>query len=764
MLPHEDPSSSSTTGRGRTARLVGFSSSSSSVVLDPTTSRLREQPEASLDDLMATRVADHSDTSSDDFHAYAGVFGPPALCADGHHPYSHTSSQNPRHESWSHCVEPIDAYGQRADVAQAPTVASWGSRWWSAIATRSVDLVARVLSAPESRPQRVSLHTDHEAQQMEVSQYEMALHPDRISTSYVRNRLHCRDPDIGELGDTFPVGCGEVLDGHEPFEYDHQAMWVDNEDMVCEMSLGEGIVQYINNPNEYYGNIVSALLSTRDPETNPVSAEDIQLTGGNQYLVMLILQSGALPLVYDSLIARELQLYLDRLLAVAGRNGRTLPPTCFEYLKCLVSAPSQCLTAKQARLFRRSGFEFASLLHDYPHLVGHLPYTCSGHMWKLLGRTLDLPLALLGLLLICLDFLSLGLVVWYWYNQSSSYGYITLLCYLGGYVADMMTLLFVMRKKASSNVYEGRVTPFPSIHLKMFPAVPIYEFVLLSSIVRHEWDASRENGGRRFAASGGNKHRAMIHDLYATATIGRVGHSVCYSAPQAIVQSYFFDWGTLGAGDPSFFGYRMLLVSSIACVFLALVLFMRQIVVFDSVSSMGYASFATEGNGVIVRRSSVLPRTLTFALLYLFEINAFFLVIGFLNVHVCSTNTAVWIAMSAGVVVSCLVIYIFSVVTSSSVHRAAKWFVVPIALETACTIFMTVRRADTKETKCPLFVHAGQATAIVGYVMWGVFGVLGALWLLSGYCGCLWTDEDDSGGLDEHPPMPGSATKPTSGV
>lgn len=742
----EDPSSSTTTGRVQTARVVGFSSSSSSAF------HVTVTPQRPLDDAFhATAVlSDRSDTSSEDFHRYNTVFNG----TDGQQWQAHDNS-------WRRCVEPIDDYGRRAEPPTAPSPPVDGGGWWSRVATRSIALVSKIFVSPqeelamptvvESGPASPRRPFGNELTDADWA--ALADHPAKIPTSYIRHCL-AREGAVEAAHDSARSYHHEQLGAErDPYEF-NQAMWVDHDTTSVEMTLTQGIMLYISSPNEYYGNIVAALLATRDPEANPVGAEDLKSTKGNPFLVTLILQSGALPFTYDSSIAFELQAYLDKLLAPASRPERDiLPPTSFEYLKSLVSVPTQRITSKQATLFRRSGFEFASLLLDNPHLVQDLPQYAE-HIWSLLGRTLDIPLAIGGLLLTCLDFVCLSFVVQYWFveSPSSNYGWVTVLCYVGGYVSDMLMHLFIMRNKASSVVYEGRVTPFPSIHLKFFPLVPIYEFVLLSSILRHEWDAARKEQ-RSFSVVRGGKHRAMIHDLHNTATIGRIIHSICYSLPQVLVQSYFFDWRGRDDGNPHYLWYRILLGTSTSFVILALVLFTRQLVVFDSISFMGYASFATEGNDSTVKRSSVMPRTFTFALLYLFEINTFFVIIGLLNT--CNNDTVAWIGMSAGVVLSCIAIYVYSVVSSTSVHRAVKWFAVPLLLQTASTVFVSVRDDDPD---CPQFGRGGQITAITGYVMWGVFGAMLMLWIIAKYL-CTSLFDIDDGELDEHPPMPGSALK-----
>jgi hypothetical protein len=751
----EDPSSSTTTGRGPTARVVGFSSSSSSAFHATVTP---QRPLENGDGFHTTEVvSDRSDTSSEDFHRYISVFGPAA--AQPTTPEGAPQYQ-PHDNSWRRCVEPIDDYGRRVEPPTANPPASTPG-WWSKVTTRSMELVSRLFVGPSEEH---AVHTGEASPRRpfgdELPHSEwvaMAENPGKIPSSYIR---HCftREAAVDMMHDSSRNHQDHDDNGGDPYEQHHQAIWVDDDDMGMEMTLSQGINLYINNPNEYYGNIVSALLATRDPVANPVGSEDLQSTRGNPFLVTLILQSGALPVAYDSLIAKELQSYLDKVLVPPVRGGReVLPPDSFEYLKCLVSVPSQKITSKQATLFRRSGFEFASLLLDNPHLVAHLPQYAE-HFWNLLGRTLDLPLAIGGLLLTCLDFLCISFVVQHWFIQapSNGYGWITVICYVGGYAGDMAAHVFIMRKKARSVVYEGRVTPFPSVNLKLFPLVPVYEFFLLSSIIRHEWDARRHPSTSNSFAKGGNKHRAMIHDLYNTATIGRITHSVFYSLPHVLVQSYFFDWREINDVDPHYLWYRMLLGTSTSFVILALVLFTRQLVVFDSISFRGYASFATEGNDVAVRRSSVMPRTFAFALLYLFEINAFFVIIVALDM--CNTDMVVWVVMSCAVVLSCLVIYASSSISETSVYRAVKWFIVPLGIETALTIFVSLREEDPN---CPLFSRAANIYAIIGYVMWGLFGVLGSLWFVARFmCKSMFDFEDDVEELDEHPPMPGSATKP----
>lgn len=617
------------------------------------------------------------------------------------------------------------------------------------------------MSAADNEPAEGNSDVAHDPfEENEHVNLYYTMHPDRMPLSVARNVIVTK-PDEWSSGPFDSARGSSSLHRQVPgsvrlpsyIRWDHgddsvlraaPGFNVDDLQGGMELDLTTAIRRYVTCPNEYYGNMVDAVLAARDPVADPVVWEELQETMGNSFLVQRLVQSGALAAHGDEAVAigRLLQQYINALVVADPELGR-VAPSSFQHLRCMLQVPTSRLTAAQASLLQRSGFEFVLLTSEFSHLEPKDTLLRTWHrLQALLGRRLDFPLTLIGLGLVCLDFISLVIVGLYWYRTSSTYGYITVLCFVGGYVADLFTMLLLVRNKANHSVYEARITPFPSVNLKMFPLVPMYDFVLFQSLVRHEWDAWKNNAEQQGAlhsitgsatASGGgvkNKHAAMIHDLYATSSILRVTHSVFYSVPQVVLQSYFFDWGTLGEGSSSYYGYKMILFSSIACVVLALILIMRQLTVFDSVSYLGYASFGTDSNCNIVRRRSVVPRTLTFALVYLFEVNLFFLIIGSINRQTCSTNTKVWIAMSAGVVATSLLIFLASFKTSTSVHRAAKWFIVPLMFQCAFTVFITVRSADTGALEeCKLFVKAGTTTLIVGYVSWGVFSFFALVWL-----------------------------------
>lgn len=728
---------------------------------------------------------DESDDSSEDFHRYVGVFGPATAGVTPSQPEDSATSRRGHRRRESGCIEVLDDFGHvvapplpssmlASSTTTPPTStitrrSRWDARRLSDMLNRGVEFVSRVFAVPTdaTTPPVDKGHHDPTfavEQHDSADLYDMATHPERIPTSYIRSRLHRDNNTSNEptLSDATFYHMGE----HEPLgyeTYDAQQCYYEEED--DDMSLAEAIIQCREVPGELSQNLVSALLAVHDPISNPVTAEHLELTEGNPFLVMTIIESGALPVTFDAALTRCIQTFVDRLIVASPQHRGRLPPTSYDYLKCLVSTPHVTLSRDQVQLLRGSGFEFASLLRDRPHLMAQTNYPLE-FLWRALGRRLDFPLAVLGILLVTFDFVSLGFCVQYWYRISANdqiYGHITLLVFGGGFVCDMLMQKFLMRKKVSSVVYEGRVAPFPSISLKVVPCLPMYELVLLNAIVRHKLDAARCD------KVGGNQHRAILHDLYAAGVMVRVSHSVFYSLPHALIQSYFFSWGDSIAitTDSQYFGFLMLVVSSIACIILGIVLFVRQISVFDSVSYMGFASFATEKDGHIVVRDSAIPRTLTFALVYLFEVNVFFVVLGVMDVADCD-KLAVWIGTSSGVVLSCIIIFLASVVNSTSVYRAAKWFVVPVAIQSASTIYMIltwVEHVDasvggsgaSSDEDCRIFAHVRSITILLGIITWATFGVVGLLWLLQAlFADCIVGNAGRTTKAPEQPPpMPG---------
>lgn len=667
--------------------------------------------------------------SSDDYHQFARLFG--GAEGDGMEPAEPTAPM---------AVEVLDEFGDL--VAPQPSVSAEQPSRWSNLWSRGIAVVSRLMIGesvvPDSAPKQVAPHDPFAS---EESMMRYACNPKELPLQIVRDIVLAHSDAHRAAANGSHTNSGTPSFARKPllpaFQWEEvhnggQQPYGDDDDegQDFELDLIGAMQRYVSMPCDFNGNLVLAALATRDPVNDPVVYEELCATCGNEFLIDMVLQSGALPVQVDARIDAMVQAYADAAL-VPSSNGR-LDPSRYAHLRCLLQVPSVRLSSAQTRLMRQSGFEFVVLLLEFPYL--EQPETTADSWLRgaqsFAGRRLDFFFAVLGLVLVCFDFASLTLVTQYWYFQSSGYAYTTMLCYVAGYVLDIVAMLFVVRNKATSSVYEGRITAFPSVNLKVFPLVPVYDIVLFQSIVRHEWDAWKSRG----ETSGGRNHAAMIHDLYATSTLVRLSHSLCYSVPQAIMQSYFFDWGTLGEGSLEYFGYKLVLASSVACVLFALLLFMRQLVVFDSVSYLGYASFGSE-QGRIIDRRSVVPRTISLVLILLFEVNIFFLIIGAQNVERCSTNTIVWISFASGVLASCFIIFVASVRSnkedSAASCGAQRWFLVPIVLQGAFTVFMAVRRASTVVEECTLFRRAGTTLLIIGYASWGLFFVLGVLWFLS---------------------------------
>ena len=504
-------------------------------------------------------------------------------------------------------------------------------------------------------------------------------------------------------------------DAHHPVDaIDYDSAEEDDDLMI---DLTGAVHCYRRTPNEYYGNIVAAALASRGVE-NPVTGTELREAGGVPFLVKAILACGCLDL-RDPLTELEVQRNIDACIFPEHErfNGR-VNPVHYEFLRCLFAVPTAYVNGTQRALLQRSGFEFVKLLHDFPHVERFIPppRVLSWENLMEITHRLDLPIMLVSLSLTLLGVASMAYVLWYWFSAEDNQGFAvwTIVTFLGGTIVDLIATAIVLHTKSDSSIYEDLTIEFPTVYAKLFPVVPMYDILLAMNGIRLSCSTS--------------DCFILRHDVFAAFDVSRWINVLSVSLPQLLLQSYLFFWN----GDSSksiFNGYRMLVGACVSLIFLSFPLYLRMVTSGNSVTSTGFACFG-DSSLKMMERGQGFPRMLTYTLLYVFEINVFFLIVAVLNVKQCSTNMIVWISIASVIVLSTGVMFIYTLLSSKSMVRAAKWAIPPIACQIAFTIFVASApsQVDSGTGECKVFFLLSGANVAAGYASWGTLCFILGLW------------------------------------
>jgi hypothetical protein len=276
----------------------------------------------------------------------------------------------------------------------------------------------------------------------------------------------------------------------------------------------------------------------------------------------------------------------------------------------------------------------------------------------------------------------------------------------------MIATAIILNTKSDSSIYEDLTMEFPSVYIK---CLPIYDVVLAYNTIK--------------LACSPSDCFILQHDLLAAFDTSRWSQVLCVCLPQLLLQSYFFLWNE-EEDNPrtSFVGYRMFVGASSTLIFISFPLYLRMVTSGNSITSTGFACFG-DSSTKMMEKGQGFPRMLTYTLLYVFEINVFFLIVGVLFVNECSTNMIVWIIVASVVVLSTGVMFVYTLWSSKSMVRAAKWAIPPIVCQVAFTIFVASAPNSTSDEKeCRVFFLLSGANVAVGYASWGTLCAILGLW------------------------------------
>jgi hypothetical protein len=502
---------------------------------------------------------------------------------------------------------------------------------------------------------------------------------------------------------------------HPPDAIDYNSADQDDDDLIIDLT--GALHCYRRTPNEYYGNIVAAALANRGLD-HPVTGAELREAGGVPFLVKAILACGFLDLL-DPLTELEVQRNIDAcIFPDFERFSGRINPVHYEFLRCLFTVPSAYVNGTQRALLHRSGFEFVKLLHDLPHVERFIPAprVLSWDYCMEKTRLLDLPIMLVSLSVTLLAVASLAYIMYFWWSTKTENFFVwTVATYIGGIVTDIIATALILNTKSDSSIYEDLTVEFPSVYTKI---LPLYDIVLAFNAVKLTLSSA--------------DCFILRHDMFSAFDTSRWSHVLCVCLPQLLLQSYFFFWSP-SLEYTSFDGYRIFVGASSSLIFLSFPLYLRMVTSGNSVTSTGFACFG-DSSTKMMERGQGFPRMLTYTLLYVFEINVFFLVVAVLNVGLCSTNMIVWIIVASVIVLSTGVMFIYTLLSSKSMVRAAKWAIPPIVCQIAFTIFVASVPSQVASSSpggkddCKVFFLLSGANVAAGYASWGALCFILGIW------------------------------------
>ncbi|KAH9593155.1 hypothetical protein LSM04_005303 [Trypanosoma melophagium] len=490
----------------------------------------------------------------------------------------------------------------------------------------------------------------------------------------------------------------------------------DPEPLRVEIDLPSTLRAYRKNPNECFGHLVAAALSSRSPEELVTGAE-LQEARLNPYLMRMVIDSQLLDL-NDELVRSEVQRCVDSLIPPEVQR---VPQGVYEYLPSLFKLPFVRLNSKQYEVLRDSGFEFVTLLCEYPHILppGRLNSIRSNYvnrMWYI-----DLFLMLLNIIAEFFFIAAVVLVTVHWMLVGDTvsyqaYGYYTVTIYGIGYAANLIGMIFLMRGKERDRVYGEMTCAFPSPHLHVVPVVPLYNIVSFITYLRY----------RMTKRVGGNI--AVIHDILTAQILSSLCFALCLAMPQFIFQRYVNAAGIYVPVEIGHnYSYTFLYVAVISTCFIALLRMLRVFLTYDSINCFGFACFGFHGDRIVERHSAIL-RMVYLCCLFVFELNVFFLALGCMGVSDCAGKSVVTIVISG--ISSCLLVFVFGflLLWHESVFRI-MWFLIPLA---ALQIALLAYQDSVSAGTCEFILVAQGNWLLFPNIIWAVFFFFLALLLLQG--------------------------------
>lgn len=494
-----------------------------------------------------------------------------------------------------------------------------------------------------------------------------------------------------------------------------EATDVDAEPPTVEVDLVSALRGYRDNPNEAYGHLVAAALTSRS-QKRPVTGLEIAEAGHHPFLVRLIVNSGCLD-CEDPVAQENVQETLNLLLP---EDQMEVTPALFEYLESFFQMKFVKLSHAQYTLLKACGFENISLMYAHRHVLPDERFHSILINYSGCFSVVNLIFTIAGLLANTTCTVAMGVVLSKWMTVGDStyqsYGFYTIIAYGIGYALHLIFMVFFMRAKDDERVYEDtQGLTMPSAYTNVCPILPIFEVMCLRNYI----------SGRRRGLL------AYTHNVLVASRLADVCYAFCYGFPQYIVQSYLNH--TSRAIAPEFqrrWDFYFLMVAVIVQWSIALVRFSWMMVAYDSTSGMGFARFNMRRVRSIVERHTGIPKILYYLFVYVLECGVYIIVAAsaeFGHVDDCVFLPTTIISLSGVVLLIILVVYILIIFHERTLARIS-FVSIPVCLIMVATLVLgTVPfYPSCADFDTIVFKHS----FIFGYIVYAAYFLSFAFWLL----------------------------------
>ncbi|RNF27292.1 uncharacterized protein Tco025E_00483 [Trypanosoma conorhini] len=473
------------------------------------------------------------------------------------------------------------------------------------------------------------------------------------------------------------------------------------------VDLREVILQYRRTPNDVCKRIILAALDFREVQIN---GDVFRAAAGNSELIGTLLRSGRVNFD-DPDVQEVIQEEIDSALRVDRADRVRTYPDKIGYLRLLCRVRSATLTQEQARQCRQSGFEYAKLLYDNPHLLRNIPPPS----W-FVARILDffsilvMVITWLGLAATLLNFVSVGWLASIWFRSNHpSFGYWTILCYVAGYVGSIVVVM--TSEEGRIRDYDDRLWDYPDNSLKVVPCVPFFEIALLYVTLRYELLRDKA------------KYFVIRHDLYNGLSNVLIINTYLFATPQLLLQFYLSSLHDPDTKELA--AYGLLACVNYTLYGMSMCLFMWNIFFQYSCNSFGFAVMAVKQ--ALLMPIDVTTRTLIVTALFYLECNVVACVMSLSDIYKCSWETIVFIAVLVTLIVIVIIGFVLVILLGAIRHIWAVCLL-SILLQVVFSIYAVGNASEDQEV-CRLLAISTSVVPPFTYVAYAAFCVTFLAWV-----------------------------------
>ncbi|CCW60866.1 unnamed protein product [Phytomonas sp. EM1] len=505
--------------------------------------------------------------------------------------------------------------------------------------------------------------------------------------------------------------------GDKAEEEEEEELGLDHEAPAYELDLISALESYLENPNECFSHLVAAALASRSSK-RPVTGAEVAAAQHNPFLVRLIVNSGCLD-VNDPLAQRQVQETLDALIPL---DSSGLAPTVYDHLKSLLKMPFVRLSYERYTLLKGSGFDYIILLHTHRHVLPRDRFCSILFNYSHSMLHFNWVLMLLSIVINTLAILSVYYVLVLWaLNETKSYrinGIYALVVYGCGYVANIVSMVYLSQRKEDSTIYEdvGTLHTPPLYALLLF--LPIYDVHCLFTFTQ---------AVRRWKL-------VLAHNTLVLSRTSSICIAMWFVIPQILAQKYLIHSSGVSKVVHKFnLSYNFLFFVGIAQWGLALFRYGYMMIAYDSINYFGYASFKKSIMKSYLERHVAIPVLLNHSSCYVSEVSLYVFIVSFVEINgikSCKYLTVLVIALSASTLLVTSVMFTTLAFKNVRVGHVSFLNIVIICFVVGIRVVIQLHHPSSDAADCRRYINSVFDDLPLIYVIWSVHEVFFILWLI----------------------------------